>query len=77
MRGAIGLEKGDANRWDIKYAAGGLIDIEFVAQHLQLVHAKARPAILDTSTARVLDKARRLGVLSAEDAEILRPATRL
>jgi glutamate-ammonia-ligase adenylyltransferase len=77
MRGAIAMEKGDGNRWDLKYAAGGLIDIEFIAQYLQLVHAHDRPGILDTSTARVLDKARALSVLSIEDAEILRPAVRL
>jgi glutamate-ammonia-ligase adenylyltransferase len=77
MRGAIALEKGDASRWDLKYAAGGLIDIEFIAQYLQLVHGEAKPTILDTSTARVLDKARALGILSLEDAEVLRPAVRL
>src|SRR5262249_49155380 len=37
----------------------------------------AAPEILDTSTARVLDKAWRLGLLRAEDAEVLRPAVRL
>lgn len=77
MRRAIAHEKGDDNRWDIKYAAGGLIDVEFIAQYLQLVHAAAVPEILDTSPARVLDKAWRLGVLATEDAEVLRPAVRL
>jgi glutamate-ammonia-ligase adenylyltransferase len=77
MRGAIAKEKGDANSWDLKYAAGGLVDIEFIAQYLQLVHAAATPGILDTTTARVLEKAVRLDVLAAEDAEILRPAVRL
>jgi glutamate-ammonia-ligase adenylyltransferase len=77
MRGAIAKEKGDNVRWDIKYAAGGLIDIEFIAQYLQLVYAEKKPGILDTATARVLDKARALGVLSAEDADVLRPAVRL
>jgi glutamate-ammonia-ligase adenylyltransferase len=77
MRGAIAMEKGDAERWDLKYAAGGLIDIEFIAQYLQLVHGATKPAILDTSTARVLDKARALGLLAVEDAEVLRPAVRL
>jgi glutamate-ammonia-ligase adenylyltransferase len=77
MRGAIAMEKGDGNRWDLKYAAGGLIDIEFIVQYLQLVHGEAKPGILDTSTARVLDKARSLGRLSLEDAETLRPAVRL
>ena len=77
MRKAIATEKGDGERWNLKYVAGGLVDIEFIAQYLQLVHAAATPDILDTSTARVLEKAWRLGVLTTEDAEMLRPAVRL
>ena len=77
MRKAIATEKGDSERWNLKYVAGGLVDIEFIAQYLQLVHAAATPDILDTSTARVLEKAWRLGVLTTEDAEVLRPAVRL
>ncbi len=77
MRSAIAKEKGDRERWDLKYAAGGLVDIEFIAQYLQLVHAHELPGILDTSTARVLDKAWALHVLAVEDAEVLRPAVRL
>jgi [glutamine synthetase] adenylyltransferase / [glutamine synthetase]-adenylyl-L-tyrosine phosphorylase len=77
MRNAIAADKGDRERWNLKYVAGGLIDIEFIAQYLQLVHAARTPEILDTSTLRVLDKAWRLGLLAAEDAEVLRPAARL
>jgi glutamate-ammonia-ligase adenylyltransferase len=77
MRQAIAQEFGEDERWNLKYAAGGLIDLEFIAQYLQLVHAAESPEILDTSTARVLDKAWQLGVISAEDAEVLRPAARL
>ena len=74
MRRAIAAEKGEGARWDLKYAAGGLIDLEFIAQYLQLVHAADRPELLDPSTARVLDKAWRLGLLPAEEADVLRPA---
>ncbi len=77
MRAAIAKEKGDRERWDLKYAAGGLVDIEFIAQYLQLVHAHSVPDILDTSTARVLDKAWALRVLPVEEAEVLRPAVQL
>jgi glutamate-ammonia-ligase adenylyltransferase len=77
MRTAIAKEKGDSARWDLKYVAGGLIDIEFIAQYLQLVHAHRVPDILETSTARVLDRARALNVLAVEDAEVLRPAVQL
>jgi glutamate-ammonia-ligase adenylyltransferase len=77
MRRTIAKEKGDADRWDLKYAAGGLIDLEFIAQYLQLAHGAEAPEIFDTATAAVFDKAVRAGRLSVEDAEVLRPATRL
>ena len=77
MRRAIALEKGEADIWDLKYAAGGMIDIEFIAQYLQLVHAAANPDILDVGTLQVLDHAARLGVLPQSAAEVLRPAARL
>jgi [glutamine synthetase] adenylyltransferase / [glutamine synthetase]-adenylyl-L-tyrosine phosphorylase len=77
MRAAIAKEKGDRERWDLKYVAGGLVDIEFIAQYLQLVHAHDVPDILDNSTARVLDKAWALRVLPVEEAEILRLAVQL
>lgn len=77
MRGAIATEKGDGNVWDLKYAKGGLVDLEFIAQYLQLVHAHEQPSILDTSTTRVLDIARHLRLISVEDAEVLRPAAQL
>jgi [glutamine synthetase] adenylyltransferase / [glutamine synthetase]-adenylyl-L-tyrosine phosphorylase len=77
MRRAIAAEKGAAARWDLKYAVGGLTDLEFIAQYLQLVHARDVPEILDTATAGVFEKAARLGLLATEDAENLRPAVRL
>jgi len=77
MRRAVAAEKGESERWDLKYAAGGLVDIEFIAQYLQLVHAARHPDLLDTNTARVLERAWRLGLLTTEDAEVLRAAVRL
>jgi glutamate-ammonia-ligase adenylyltransferase len=77
MRRAIALEKGEKDIWDLKYAAGGMIDIDFIAQYLQLVHAADKPEILDVSTPHVLDNAARLGVLPPSLAQVLRPATRL
>jgi glutamate-ammonia-ligase adenylyltransferase len=77
MRRAIALEKGEADIWDLKYAAGGMIDIEFIAQYLQLVHAEAQSDILDVSTLHVLDNAARIGLLPRSAVEVLRPAARL
>lgn len=77
MRQAIADEKGEGDIWDLKYAAGGMMDIEFVAQFLELVHAAEHPDILDKSTLQVLEKATRLGLLAQGDADVLRPAARL
>jgi [glutamine synthetase] adenylyltransferase / [glutamine synthetase]-adenylyl-L-tyrosine phosphorylase len=77
MRRAIAQEKGEGDVWDLKYAAGGTIDIDFIAQYLQLVHAADKPDILNVSTLAVLDNAARLGVLAQSDAEVLRAAGRL
>ena len=77
MRRAIALEKGERDVWDLKYAAGGMVDIDFIAQYLQLVHAADKPDILDVATLHVLDNAARLGVLPQSEAEVLRSAARL
>jgi glutamate-ammonia-ligase adenylyltransferase len=77
MRQAIADERGDGERWDIKNAKGGLIDIEFLAQYLTLIHAENYPEIEDTQTARVIDKARKLSLLEKADGEVLFEAVTL
>ena len=77
MRRAIAEEKGEKDIWDLKNAAGGITDIDFIAQYLQLVHAAKKPDILNVSTLAVLDNAAKLGVLPQSEAEILRSAARL
>ncbi len=77
MRRAIALEKGEDDFWDLKYAAGGIVDIDFIAQYLQLVHSADKPDILHVSTLHALDNAARLGVLPQAAAEVLRPAALL
>ncbi|WP_024507188.1 bifunctional [glutamine synthetase] adenylyltransferase/[glutamine synthetase]-adenylyl-L-tyrosine phosphorylase [Bradyrhizobium sp. ARR65] len=77
MRRAIAQEKGEGDHWDLKHAAGGTLDIDFIAQYLQLVHASEKPDILDVSTLQVLENAERLGVLPHAEAEVLRAAARL
>jgi [glutamine synthetase] adenylyltransferase / [glutamine synthetase]-adenylyl-L-tyrosine phosphorylase len=74
MRQLIADDKGDDNLWDLKNAAGGLTDIEFIAQSLQLIHAHKHPDILQKSTKLVLEKAMRYGLI---DAEILLKSLKL
>jgi glutamate-ammonia-ligase adenylyltransferase len=65
------------NAWDLKYAPGGLVDIEFLAQTLQLVHAPKRPQLLSTNTIEALEKLRQADVLTADDAGVLVQSARL
>lgn len=76
MRAMIAKEKGDNDIWDLKLAKGGLLDIEFLIQFLQLVHAHRHPEILETSTGLALDALRKHNVLAVEDWEVLKAAHR-
>ena len=44
MRARIEKEKGTRDPWELKQVRGGLVDLEFIAQYLQLVHAAGPPA---------------------------------
>jgi glutamate-ammonia-ligase adenylyltransferase len=77
MRRRIAQEKGGKGVWDLKYADGGLVDVEFIAQHLQLVHAAEHPEILDQNTVAALEKLRAAGHLAPEDADALLRAAHL
>jgi len=77
MRERIFKEKGSDDIWNLKHARGGLVDVEFIAQYLQLVHASEHPGVLDQNTIEAYRKLRDAGVLSPEHADVLIPATRL
>jgi glutamate-ammonia-ligase adenylyltransferase len=77
MRARIEKEKGTKDPWDLKQASGGLVDLEFIVQHLQLVHADAHPDILSPNTVAALVNLDRAGLLPAEAVDALLPAARL
>jgi glutamate-ammonia-ligase adenylyltransferase len=77
MRALIASEKGDSDVWDLKLVAGGLIDVEFAAQYLQLAFAHANPAILDVSTRKVVEEAGRSGLITPDEADALTGAHKL
>ncbi len=77
MRERIAAEKGTDSIWDLKQVRGGLVDIEFMAQYLQLIHAPSHPDVLDTNTLGAYQKLARAGILLPEHADILIPAVRL
>ncbi len=76
MRARIQKDKPAKSPWQIKGIPGGLVDIEFIAQFLQLAHGADHPQILQTRTEDALQKAREAGLLSEEDADTLIPALR-
>ncbi len=77
MRQRIATDKGSAGPWDLKLAPGGMVDIEFLVQYLQLKHASAQPDVLDQNTLVALDKLARHGFVTGAHAGILAPAARL
>ncbi|PLX39084.1 MAG: bifunctional [glutamate--ammonia ligase]-adenylyl-L-tyrosine phosphorylase/[glutamate--ammonia-ligase] adenylyltransferase [Hyphomicrobiales bacterium] len=77
MRGRIEKEKGTTDPWDIKQVAGGLVDIEFIAQYLQLAYGRSHPQILNSNTGEMLNRAAAEKLLGPEEVDILIPAIRL
>jgi [glutamine synthetase] adenylyltransferase / [glutamine synthetase]-adenylyl-L-tyrosine phosphorylase len=77
MRAKIAEDKGSSDIWDLKHVRGGLIDLEFIAQFLQIVSAAEHLEVCDQNTELALTKLSAAGVLSPGDAEILVPAARL
>lgn len=77
MRRRIHREKGSDDIWQIKTVPGGLVDVEFIAQFLQLVHAREHPGLLDQNTGAALGRLADAGVLGREEAGRLRAAAAL
>ena len=63
MRERIRSQHPGDNPWHIKYRRGGLLDIEFIAQYLQLRHASEGVDILSTNTREALSKLQAAGHL--------------
>jgi glutamate-ammonia-ligase adenylyltransferase len=62
---------GPGSRRDLKLGPGGIVDIEFAAQYLQLVHGHTHPALRTTGTVAALEAAAAAGIAPARDLELL------
>ncbi len=69
MRDKIERELGATG--DLKTGAGGVMDIEFAAQYLQLVHGHAHAELRTTGTEGALRAAATLGIAAPRDLELL------
>ncbi len=77
MRARMLDNAGDSSHWDLKLVRGGLVDIEFIAQGLQLVHAHDKPQVLQKNTLDALQALRDEGILEAADHDVLASAASL
>ena len=71
MRRRIDAEHGTDQIWSVKYARGGLVDIEFIAQYLQLRHAHSHRQVLATNTAEAIGRLAAAGILAPDRARRL------
>ncbi len=77
MRRLMAREQPATSPWDLKRVRGGLIDLEFIVQALQLMHVRGRPEILKANTGEALSALADAGILCRGDADRLMDAWRL
>jgi [glutamine synthetase] adenylyltransferase / [glutamine synthetase]-adenylyl-L-tyrosine phosphorylase len=77
MRVLMDRERRSKGVWDLKLAPGGFVDIEFIAQALQLTAGALAPKALSTNTGEALAKLGASGLLAADVAARLGDAWRL
>jgi glutamate-ammonia-ligase adenylyltransferase len=76
MRALMRRERPPTGEWDMKLGPGGLVDIEFAAQYLQIVHAAAGGPLAQ-NTGDALQRLLEAGLASGEGVEALEDAWRL
>jgi [glutamine synthetase] adenylyltransferase / [glutamine synthetase]-adenylyl-L-tyrosine phosphorylase len=77
MRKLVAKEKGEDNPFDLKHAAGGMMDIDFLGQYLCLRLAHENPEVIDVAPAAVIAKAGALGYVASDTIDLLLDAHRL
>jgi glutamate-ammonia-ligase adenylyltransferase len=63
-------------RFNVKYSAGGLVDVEYAVQYLQIQHGRSRPELRTPSTSEALERLRDAGALTTEEHHDLSTAYR-
>ena len=55
----------------VKYSPGGLTDVEYAAQYLQIQHGHREPSLRTPNTLQALEALQETGLLSRQDGTIL------
>lgn len=77
MRRRLAQAKPPRGPWSLKLARGGLVDIEFITQYLQLLHGARHPEVLLPNPIAALAALREAKLLDPAQAETLLAAARL
>jgi len=76
MRARLTRDLPPSGPWDVKLRPGGLMEVEFIAETLQLIHAAAAPELCHPTTRIALGNLATAGHLSSDDAALLIRADR-
>ncbi len=71
MRARMLRELPPEGSWDVKLRSGGQIEVEFIAQALQLIHAREAPELCSPTTRVALARLAKAGKLPEDDATLL------
>jgi glutamate-ammonia-ligase adenylyltransferase len=71
MRARLARDLPPTGAWDVKLRPGGQMEVEFIAQTLQLCHARKYPGVLNQSTGIALRRLADAGLLDQDDATML------
>ncbi len=77
MRARMLRELPSDGPWDVKQRPGGQVEVEFVAQALQLIHGRDYPGVCHPTARVALRRLAEAGVLPVEDANLLIRADRV
>jgi glutamate-ammonia-ligase adenylyltransferase len=65
------IAKENATHFNIKTGRGGMVDVEFIVQYLQILHGAAHPAVQVSNTLQALDALHQAGLLTPDDRAAL------
>ncbi len=71
MRMETEIAKESAGSYNIKTGRGGMVDVEFIVQYLQLAYGRDYPAIRSTNTVTALQAIKEFGIIPSDDCDNL------
>jgi glutamate-ammonia-ligase adenylyltransferase len=71
MLARVNAELPPAGVWDVKHCPGGMIELAFIAEALQLIHGPTAPALFRANTAAALRALAAAGHIAEADAGVL------